>query len=891
MSTTVDLGKITASVTVGTTTTGAAGTNASVSNSGTTQDAVLNFTIPRGAQGVQGQQGSTGPAGPAGPTGPQGPMGDVAVITPEQQAAFTMYSVPGQNTDGPMTQKAVTDNLFQIVHIVKPNTILESVGVPVIFTKDDVPADSNIEYDFTAQDKAAVYFMVLNAAGETLGYFGKGSSSSTVYDYSGSFHLPSNYDRVELRGARANGLASVLVRKLCVTKRVIPVQEQLTDKYPISSYKPNYRIIPNIWNEDINTIGKYELAFNNITVPTYRITLGNIASASNQYQIGLVYVTPTALASNDTYKIVFGVYSDVSLGTINLTSLNGNKASTLFAPPSITVNAGWNWCEVRCQVNQAIAANTTMRLIIARNNTQLANKTLYITGAWLVDANYPVSPRDFILDRICINTDDVQKKQFLADTDDNIRQIKPTIWNPTVNTSEDSVIAINGIKTKVSKVTFGDVSTVSNENIIGLVFTNTQAMNVGDVFNYYIGIYSNVFIGTVSWFSLPSAGAFSIALLDSFNIQQGWNVIRIRATVTTTIPAGSNVRIVVKKTATNLSNKIIYMPYAYVVLGDSKCSISDVNYLALLKKLEPERQILVNGDSITLSWGGNSFGAAIQAKTGITTISYGIGGEPSRVITARDGAIPMYASGMNTAQGNYSFTLPANTSPVEVQLWDEFLESRMNVREGSATSGCISYLLLDGIKVVLTISGTVPSDDGTGGGGDYSNVHYYLARETTGQSAITYTKPMRLTPRASVVLRNYIPVTVMGANDQLGSGDYQEKIDKIVARFKAINAHHNTDEWFVIRYAIGSAECNEAMRKRFFDEFGYRCIDLQEFLIKYGLGLLGLTPTAEDLEDIANGIPPRQLRQNAATHHLTNAAQVIACEYVADRVNYFLNNV
>lgn len=111
MSTTVDLGKITASVTVGTTTTGAAGTNASVSNSGTTQDAVLNFTIPRGAQGVQGPQGIQGNTGPAGPTGPQGPMGDVAVITPEQQAAFTMYSTTGQNTNGPMTQKAVTDAL------------------------------------------------------------------------------------------------------------------------------------------------------------------------------------------------------------------------------------------------------------------------------------------------------------------------------------------------------------------------------------------------------------------------------------------------------------------------------------------------------------------------------------------------------------------------------------------------------------------------------------------------------------------------------------------------------------------------------------------------------------------------------------------------------------
>lgn len=43
------------SVQVGTTTTGAAGTNASVTNSGTTQAPVLNFTIPRGADGRDGQ--------------------------------------------------------------------------------------------------------------------------------------------------------------------------------------------------------------------------------------------------------------------------------------------------------------------------------------------------------------------------------------------------------------------------------------------------------------------------------------------------------------------------------------------------------------------------------------------------------------------------------------------------------------------------------------------------------------------------------------------------------------------------------------------------------------------------------------------------------------------
>lgn len=50
-----------ATIQVGTVTTGAAGTNASVTNSGTSSAAVFDFTIPRGADG---QTGPTGPAGP-----------------------------------------------------------------------------------------------------------------------------------------------------------------------------------------------------------------------------------------------------------------------------------------------------------------------------------------------------------------------------------------------------------------------------------------------------------------------------------------------------------------------------------------------------------------------------------------------------------------------------------------------------------------------------------------------------------------------------------------------------------------------------------------------------------------------------------------------------------
>lgn len=70
-----------ATVTVGSTTTLEPGSPAYVTNTGTLQNAVLNFGIPTGEagpvgpQGPQGPQGATGPQGLQGATGPQGPQG------------------------------------------------------------------------------------------------------------------------------------------------------------------------------------------------------------------------------------------------------------------------------------------------------------------------------------------------------------------------------------------------------------------------------------------------------------------------------------------------------------------------------------------------------------------------------------------------------------------------------------------------------------------------------------------------------------------------------------------------------------------------------------------------------------------------------------------------
>ena len=64
-----------ATIAVGTTTTGAAGTSASVTNSGTTSAAVFNFTIPKGDQGIQGIPGNDGANGADGANGSDGADG------------------------------------------------------------------------------------------------------------------------------------------------------------------------------------------------------------------------------------------------------------------------------------------------------------------------------------------------------------------------------------------------------------------------------------------------------------------------------------------------------------------------------------------------------------------------------------------------------------------------------------------------------------------------------------------------------------------------------------------------------------------------------------------------------------------------------------------------
>lgn len=100
------------SITVGTTTTGAAGSSASVAISGTATDPILDFTIPQGAQGIQGPKGDPGDTGPQGPQGDKGDTGDNGAQGPKGDTVtatdYTIYNIQGTDSSGAMSQDATT---------------------------------------------------------------------------------------------------------------------------------------------------------------------------------------------------------------------------------------------------------------------------------------------------------------------------------------------------------------------------------------------------------------------------------------------------------------------------------------------------------------------------------------------------------------------------------------------------------------------------------------------------------------------------------------------------------------------------------------------------------------------------------------------------------------
>ena len=136
-------------VTVGTTFTGAPGTSAAVTNSGTPQNAVLNFVIPQGETGAAGATGLPGaPATVTVGTTTTGAPGTNAAVTNSGTAnnAVLNFTVPAGETG--------TANLSYGIFTAQPYTTANN-NSPMIFTGTGSSADIALNNTGTAVNLAA----------------------------------------------------------------------------------------------------------------------------------------------------------------------------------------------------------------------------------------------------------------------------------------------------------------------------------------------------------------------------------------------------------------------------------------------------------------------------------------------------------------------------------------------------------------------------------------------------------------------------------------------------------------------------------------------------------------------------------------------------------------
>lgn len=135
-----------ATVAIGNVTTGAPGTSATITNSGTNENVVLNFTIPSGATGATGEQGIPGPTGPQGPQGAQGVQGQIGLQGPIGPTGPTGPTGPqgpqglqGQTGEqGPIGPTGPTLSTFGRKYNTTVNTISLETNIP-----QNIPLGSN----------------------------------------------------------------------------------------------------------------------------------------------------------------------------------------------------------------------------------------------------------------------------------------------------------------------------------------------------------------------------------------------------------------------------------------------------------------------------------------------------------------------------------------------------------------------------------------------------------------------------------------------------------------------------------------------------------------------------------------------------------------------------
>ena len=281
----------------------------------------------------------------------------------------------------------------------------------------------------------------------------------------------------------------------------------------------------------------------------------------------------------------------------------------------------------------------------------------------------------------------------------------------------------------------------------------------------------------------------------------------------------------------------------------------------ILKKL-PIRSgpnILCIGDSMTQ---GNQDGTGVtypdelqkllsEAGHPGSVTNFGAGGETSVTITARAGGNPFVVLPVGGV-------IPATTGAVQITLLPINGAPVDPLKQGPST-----YIAtLAGVRG--TFSRTIAGDVFT----------YYFARFVAGiEIPVNRPEPMYL--EIAEAARSDIAVIWMGQNGPSTDRAIQDA-EAIINHMKAL------DKRFIVISMPGGSSAQDADDSKWFAKFGRRFIPIRQYMVQYGLADAGITPTAQDLVDMASGTVPTSLRTDAV--HWIGAGYKIHAKQIFKRM-------
>lgn len=238
-----------------------------------------------------------------------------------------------------------------------------------------------------------------------------------------------------------------------------------------------------------------------------------------------------------------------------------------------------------------------------------------------------------------------------------------------------------------------------------------------------------------------------------------------------------------------------------------------------------------NIDTSSLAYRGYPIVLQNLITDGKIVINDGVGGDKIEEIACRQGGIEMFAE---------PFTIPSDTTGVEVVF---------TVSDGTSAT---SFKMASKWNP-LTIAGVVGNVSY-----DSETKTYTFTRNEAGEDVVL-TRPEKV--YANYTSKKGILVIFAGSNNMLSADtvpNYYQYYDNMIS-------WNGNDKYIIIGmtsqyYMSEVAEVNKMLAKR----YGYHFLDIRTYMLNYGLEDEGITPTEQDLIDIASGEIPESLRTNNA---------------------------